>query len=368
VEEVWRSALPLTRPGDRLHAEWLTSGAAGDRLTGITVGYGMAFVAAREEHRLVALDATTGKQRWAFTAGGRLDAPPTLHDGLCLLGCRDGWVYALRAGDGALAWKFRAAPGRRDIVAFGQLESAWPLLGGVVVEGGVLYCVAGRSTELDGGLFGYALEPRTGEVLWKGRGPRKPSDRDPNLIGGSINQMGILNIQSVSFGGWDLKLVRPRKPVAGERMLGGANPFDRYWHFRIKRKSLPAQHHGGFLAQMIAFAEGRRAVYVADNWRKNREDHGKIVCRDREGEWEVKITPPMQVEALVLTKDAIVAGGPTAYLKRDKGFLKVLSAKDGSTRGDFSLAAPVVSDGVAVGRERLFVATNDGLVLCYGVP
>ena len=44
------------------------------------------------------------------TAGGRIDTPPTIADGLCLFGSHDGWVYCLRAADGRLAWRFRAAP------------------------------------------------------------------------------------------------------------------------------------------------------------------------------------------------------------------------------------------------------------------
>ena len=53
-----------------------------------------------------ALDATDGHSLWAFTAGGRVDSPPTMVRGLVLFGSADGWVYALREADGVLAWRF----------------------------------------------------------------------------------------------------------------------------------------------------------------------------------------------------------------------------------------------------------------------
>ena len=122
-------------------------------------------VASRDTHTLYALDARTGKQRWTFTAGGRIDSPPTVHKGTVLFGSADGYVYCLRSADGELAWKFRAAPHRRLIQSFEQLESVWPLHGSVLMLDGLAYVSAGRSTYLDGGLFLYALDPKTGNVI-----------------------------------------------------------------------------------------------------------------------------------------------------------------------------------------------------------
>ena len=82
-----------------------------------------------------------------------------------LFGSADGWVYCLRAADGALAWRFLAAPCERRIVCFDQLESAWPVHGSVLVREGVAYVAAGRSTYLDGGIRLYALETQTGRIL-----------------------------------------------------------------------------------------------------------------------------------------------------------------------------------------------------------
>ncbi len=134
-------------------------------LSAPVVAYGKLFVAMPEAHTVCALDTTDGKLVWRFTADGRVDSPPTVYQGLVLFGARDGWVYAVRATDGELVWRFLAAPVDRRIAYFDQLESAWPVHGSVLIEQGVAYFAAGRSTYLDGGIHVYAVEPATGRLL-----------------------------------------------------------------------------------------------------------------------------------------------------------------------------------------------------------
>ncbi|NQT87341.1 PQQ-binding-like beta-propeller repeat protein, partial [bacterium] len=131
----------------------------------VVVGDGL-WVAEKDAHRIRRLDAATGKDVWTFTAGGRVDSAPTVHEGAVLFGCRDGSVYCLRATDGALAWRFRAAPNERRIVSFEQVESVWPIHGSVLVQGGVAYFAAGRSSFLDGGILVYGLDAKSGKALY----------------------------------------------------------------------------------------------------------------------------------------------------------------------------------------------------------
>jgi outer membrane protein assembly factor BamB len=158
----------------------------GGRLTPPVVAGGTLLVAAVDAYTLHAFDAGRGRPLWSFTAGSRIDSPPTVYQGLVLFGSADGWVYCLRASDGALAWRFRAAPGERRIGAFGRLESAWPVHGSVLVLDGVAYATAGRSTYLDGGIRLVALDPRTGRRIRETRlsttqMPRQEGDQPPFL-------------------------------------------------------------------------------------------------------------------------------------------------------------------------------------------
>jgi len=137
----------------------------GGRLTSPVIAGGRVFVASVDTHTVHALDAATGKRIWSYTTGGRVDSPPTIHRGRVYFGSADGRVYCLRASDGALAWRFRAAPLDQRLTYFEQVESVWPLHGSVLIQDGVLYCVAGRSMFLDGGLRFLRLHPETGRLL-----------------------------------------------------------------------------------------------------------------------------------------------------------------------------------------------------------
>ncbi len=77
----------------------------------------------------------------------------------------DGYVYCLRAKDGALIWRFLAATNDRRHMAQEQLESVWPVHGSVLVEGGIVSCVAGRSIFLDGGMRFVRLDAASGKKV-----------------------------------------------------------------------------------------------------------------------------------------------------------------------------------------------------------
>jgi len=145
-----------------LGESWRVKLGAG--LTAPVVVAGRAYAAASDSHTIHALELATGKQAWSFTAGGRIDSAPTVHKGTVLFGSADGFVYCLRAADGALAWRFQAAPADIRIACFGQVESVWPVHGSVLVREGIAYVAAGRSTYLDGGIRMYGLDAATGEI------------------------------------------------------------------------------------------------------------------------------------------------------------------------------------------------------------
>jgi outer membrane protein assembly factor BamB len=189
LKPAWEAALggPLTQPV-----------AAGGRL----------FLADVDRHTVHAIDAASGKRLWSYAAGGRVDSPPSIYVGrtsgpsttadgpevrptaLCIFGSADGYVYCLRADDGALAWRFRAAPVDRRMVAFDQVESVWPVHGSVLVQDGVATLVAGRSMYLDGGLRLCRLDVATGRLLSE----KILDDRDPETGENMQRHVGGLNM------------------------------------------------------------------------------------------------------------------------------------------------------------------------------
>ena len=159
----------------KLKKAWKTDLGGCGKLSSVVVAGGKLFVASIDAHIVHALDAETGAKLWSYTAGGRVDSPPTIHQGLALFGSADGHVYCLRASDGELVWRFRAAPMDQRLMYFEQLESVWPVHGSVLVQDGVLSFAAGRNMYLDGGVWLYRLEPKTGKVL----STTHLDDRDP---------------------------------------------------------------------------------------------------------------------------------------------------------------------------------------------
>jgi len=165
--------------------------------TAPVVAAGRVLVADEEGHTVYSLDAASGKTVWKFTAGGRVDSPPTYARGYVLFGCADGWIYCLRADTGELVWRFRAAPEPKLAVAFGQVESLWRLHGSVLVLNDIAYIAAGRHSFLDGGIWLYGLDLRNGEKKYETR-IRGPYGEDgesvfnetrPNQIKGNKNDI-----------------------------------------------------------------------------------------------------------------------------------------------------------------------------------
>ncbi len=142
----------------------------GGRLSSPVVADGRLFVAAIDAYEVHALDADNGKALWQFTTGARVDSPPTIWKGRVLFGSADGYVYCLRADDGRLIWRFRAAPATLKMGAYGRIESVWPVHGNVLVRESAdrpaeVWCVAGRSMFLDGGMRLLRLNPITGATI-----------------------------------------------------------------------------------------------------------------------------------------------------------------------------------------------------------
>jgi len=148
----------------KLEPKWQAK--LGPKISAPTVAEGKVFVANVDAHSVSALDAEGGKLLWTYTTGGRVDSPPTWHEGRLLFGSHDGWVYCLHARDGKLAWRFKGLPDR-SICAYKQVESAWPVNGSILVRDNTAYFCAGRNSFVDGGMVLFGLDPQTGQVRYR---------------------------------------------------------------------------------------------------------------------------------------------------------------------------------------------------------
>ncbi len=122
------------------------------------------FVGFNDRDKVVALDLRTGRELWTFFTDGPVRLPPAAWQGKVYFASDDGHLYCVSAEDGTLVWKFRGAPSARKVLGNGRVISAWPARGGPVIRDGQVYFAASIWPFM--GTFIYALDARTGAVIW----------------------------------------------------------------------------------------------------------------------------------------------------------------------------------------------------------
>jgi len=366
------------------------------------IAEGKVFVAEIDAHILRALDAADGKVLWEYIAGGRIDSPPTYHKGLLLLGSRDGWVHCLRASDGALAWRFRDLPDKR-ICAFGQLESAWPIHGSVLVKNDTAYFCAGRSSYLDGGLFLYGLDPATGKVRHQRRfyGPYG-EDGFPSFVEqGNRSETEVIlgTTADVMCSEGDKLYVRHQAfgldltdAVPGKHLLASAGMLEsKRQHREYKLVKENFNHRKMWTTLKTAYPTGD--IIVSDgrdyysvfghpvnrgtSWNP-RGGYALMAKTLSAGTWSSKwqVQIPITGKAMVMAGDTVfVAGAPlvfeagdfgATYAGRRGGVLLAMSAKDGAKRAEYKLDVLPAWDGLASAYGKLFIVNQDGGIECWG--
>ena len=360
-----------TGPKTAITSEWSRNPYVTGPITAPVVASGLVVVAEPDRHRVVALDAQSGSSRWSFVANGRVDSPPTLHEGLCLFGTRSGSIYCLDALDGKMVWRMSVSPVDRRIVAYGQIESSWPVAGSILIFKGTAYATAGRHPLADGGVRVVAFNPRTGSVKWNNAAAETGITRGYNRQGLDYDYFDHLvqDGQEIAMSRW--KFHPANGKVRLERMKGyfnaGASPVLvplGFWSYGYPNnrartlRSLLAYHgnalygiHGGRLFRRD-FGTGEK---IKDTWySENEAGKGKDRLDALAAKPRWSVPSPGNADAMTLAGDRLflVSGGR----------LFIYSAADGRKIGERSAATPV-RDGMAAAYQSLYLSTQDGRVI-----
>ena len=135
----------------------------------VVVAEGKLYFGSSTEECVTCLDAADGRPLWTFYCEGAVRFAPVCHAGRVYFGSDDGYVYCVHGASGDLIWKFRAAIGKRRIIANGRISSQWPVRTGLTIRDDILYAACGIFPSEDRGVMLYALEADTGKPIWKQR-------------------------------------------------------------------------------------------------------------------------------------------------------------------------------------------------------
>ena len=420
LKTIWSAKLAVAPlPEGPIVADWRENPFVKGTISAPTIANGRVFVARPDAHEVISLDADTGREQWRFTARGRVDLPPTIHRGLALFGCHAGYVYALRADSGELAWQFRAAPIDERIVAYGQVESAWPVAGSVLVRDNTAYFAAGRQQLADGGVLIFALNPLTGKKQWVYRLDHMPQKGDPT---GKNPYAGFYENSGLEFDPIDI-LHEEGAGIAMSRWIfstaGKLLSVDKWNAFAklntgggtawVPRGSWTygARHQDRFRGEaprrpLVVFRDG--TVYGQLNASTDifRRDFDATAVKKFNGKWitgwaaagegrkggkpfrtyrvaegakwvvdafiapEDKATPIKPGTQLYNDIHALaLAGNNRLYAIHKDGRLKVFNTATGAIIIERRVPAPMW-DGLAIAQGQIFLSTKQGGIICLG--
>ena len=373
-----------------LHRAWRSQ--LGGRLSAPTIAEGKVFVASVDEHKVLAIDSDSGQAAWQFTGGARIDSAPSIYQGQVLFGCRDGYVYSVRASDGQLAWRLQAAREDRYIAACSQLESASPVIGSVLVEDGVVYATAGRSSYADGGIDLYRIKSQTGEVLSKNTiySPDPKTGKQPDHIAPAVMPGARADILSADDRCVYMRDMAFNMSDAGQSegkahlftltdFLDDTWPHRSYWIFGTEcslSTGCSSRDKKLIYGRLLVFDESKIYGYGRSqvHWSNQLQDGPyRMFCVSKDqgtALWQKPLE--IQVRSMVLADKVLFVAGPVVGMNdqleegagKEKAVILALSASDGTELAKYELDAAPIFDGMAVAHGRLYISMVDGSLAC----
>jgi outer membrane protein assembly factor BamB len=379
-----RTGATPAQVGAGLEIAWETQ--AGRLPTAPTAAGGLLFVGDQRGSVVTALRQDTGAVVWQRQVGGPLDSPPTFHQGTVVFGAGDGSVRCLKASTGETVWRFLAAACTRQMGALGKFASVNASHGSVTVRDGLVYCTAGRSSYLDGGIQLYALDAATGEVrkhatltgpytdfnAFTGGRDGLPQGWKPDVMLAAPEGFSMLG----SGFTWDLKPVgRPKNRVfvTQSGLLDGHFFKRTHWnftggyatHLTYDASSLYAFRMFDSLQALtseVYFTPGRKGYALL---KYDRRPNGNRKA------WEIRV--PLRAPAMLSTPRRVFLGGIpdvvpkedpyAAYQGRLGAELYVVGAADGTVEQKLKIPAEPVFLGIAATPGRLFLSLKNGKVV-----
>lgn len=367
--DVSRVAIP-----EGVELQWTAEICHGVLPTAPVIAGEMVFVADRAG-AVQALDRD-GNTVWKAYTAGPIYYPPTVAHDRVYLGSADGRVYALAARDGRFLWSYRVGPKDYWIPVYDRLVSAWPVSGGVVVDGDTVFAAAGI-THYDG-THVVALDAISGEL----KASNHTSGTLEHEVNNGISLQGNLTIVDGELrflaGGvyetarYDLQTLEclntPRSQVNSQYRTAFYPLYPEYG----KYVSLEYQCQDGCLLNHDASYEGSQFVNLSRQTplppgtpkpMKEAARWGRRGGKMPESLWQD--TENRRFTSFAVTDNALLA---TGHPDGDdtESFLVSINTSDGSDNWIKQIPADAVKGGTSMHHSgRIFVALENGQLLCF---
>ncbi|MCA9135204.1 MAG: PQQ-binding-like beta-propeller repeat protein, partial [Planctomycetales bacterium] len=360
-------------PGD-VELAW-TADVCSDVLPTAPVIAGSLVVIADRTGTVQAFDHA-GNSIWQAHTAGPIYYPPAVAHNRVYVGSADGRVYAYAAADGRFLWSYRVGPKDYWIPIYDRLLSAWPVAGGVVVDGDTVYAAAGI-THYDG-THVVGLDAITGELKIS----NTTSGTLEREVNNGISLQGDLTIVDGELrflaGGvyetarYDLKTLECLNTPKAQVTSQFRTAFYPYYPAYGKYVSLDYQCGDGCQLSHDASYEGSQFVNLsrqpalppgtpmpykeAARWIRRGGEAPKPVWRDQSNR---------RFTSFAVTDNTLLA---TAHPDGDESdsFIVSINTSDGSDNWRKPLPALAVKGGTSIDHNgRMYVALENGKLLCF---
>jgi len=287
----------------------------------------------------------------------------------------------------------------------------------VLVADDVVYCTAGRSSFLDGGIYAWAVEIETGAVISR---ERLSSDHDMEVAWGRDQTVdtGVLSDLLVAHGDGIYLRQRPlfgkaKQTRISEHLRSTAGLLDDSWFHRTRwflggvpyveylvfnnqrvcgvRAREKIGGYGGhftpgtkgielFAADLVEPQQRKAAPKAAATPRVSNRQSGRPrgpsqtpTVRKPNDRWSVRV--PVRVTAMVIAGETLFAAGSddvlypedpwAAYEGRKGGKLMAFSVNNGEKLAQYELSTAPVFDGMAAAYGRIYLSARGGKLICY---
>jgi len=351
-----------------------------------------AFFGSSGEDSLRCLDAESGEPKWTYTTDGPVRFAPHVVEGKVYFGSDDGCIYCVRAADGNLVWKRRAAPSDHQVPSDGKMVSLWPNRSGVVVLDGIVYCGAGvfpgegvyvcaldartgrdtgpglfRNRYTDMSLQGYVLASSAHLYFPGGRASpwvfdRQTGERQGQLGGGGGTYALVTADESIVYGpGKTSPVLEEFRSESRDRLAsfsGGKHivvtPERSYISTRDELFAVDRGRYINLSARRSQLAEQRGKLDEGSAERQRLDKELAELDAEKEDcfAWTVECEYP---DALILAGQYLVAGGPDG--------VAAYRASDGENVWSHKVQG--IAKGLAAASGRLFVSTDERRIYCF---